>query len=176
MFRLSFRFVYDDLELIKTMTEKQFDQYFGDISGQIELHCGGETVGFYHEEVPFGNELILLWFKRLNEVVFLLKTHNYIAMNVIENNNWIEFIKEDDSLRLNFVEGPDLSKINGFITNTPINSSEKREWGEVKISYDGFLKEINQKTNELLEMIKQINIKLLEADIVTRILNMKNHI
>ncbi|MDQ0062464.1 hypothetical protein [Paenibacillus harenae] len=168
MFSLLYRFVDSDLEYFSVSSAEQFEREVGDISGQIELNFSDNVVGFYDKETQIGNELILLWFIRLNEVLDLLENKPYVAMNIVENNDWIEYIKEGDVLKVNYIQNPSNDDV-GFITDIPFSNLEKRLWRNVRINYNQYKNEIKNKSIDLLLQIKKLNQQLLVTSKVARI-------
>ncbi|ARF70108.1 hypothetical protein B7C51_23060 [Paenibacillus larvae subsp. pulvifaciens] len=173
MFKLLFRFVDDDLDVLSKINTEQFEKEYGDILGQIELNFNGNIVGFFHEDVPFGNEMILLWFKRLHETLFRLRNSDYIAMNVVGNNNWIELFKNDSFLKVNLIRDPNTTGIQGFITQIPFANNIIREWGNIEIKYNEFKEEIIRNTVILLERLKELNALLVNT---TKVINIKKYL
>lgn len=169
---MSYRFVDDNLSLFSGISAEQFDKEFGDISGQIELNFNENTIGFFHKDVPFGNEILLHWFNRLNEVVCSLQDSKYVAMNQVENNNWVEFVREESRLKINLIVNPSISEIHGFITKIPFPNYEAREWSNIIISYDAFKNEIRRNTEQLMIQLKELNINLLDTIKVIQIKNL----
>ncbi|WP_219834740.1 hypothetical protein [Paenibacillus sp. R14(2021)] len=169
MFRVFFRFIDDNLNLISRVSAEQFDNIYGDISGQIELNFNGNVEGYFHKDVPFGNELVLHWFRRLTEAVVRLQDSNYIAMNVVENNNWIEFHREGRLLRVRLIINPSLKGIRGFFSDTPFSKFEDKQWNNSIIDFDEFRNEIYQSTIKLLDQLQEINVQLLHTNEVNRI-------
>ncbi|AZK45317.1 hypothetical protein [Paenibacillus lentus] len=172
MFKINFRLVDEDIQQFSKINSEQFDKDFGgDISGQIELIFGDRSVGFYHEEVPFGNELIFHWFCRLFEVLEGLESRDsshYVAMNIMGGNQWVEFVKEG-GLRVSLINIPSMTEIQGFITKTPLLHTDNKEWGDILIDHAEFKNEIMNSTLKLLQQINDLNSDLLRSNKLRRI-------
>lgn len=54
--------------------------------------------GFYHKDIPCGDELLLIWFTLLNDILILLKVHSFAAMHEPENDRWFEFYLENEEV------------------------------------------------------------------------------
>lgn len=161
----------EDIEQFRKISSEQFDKDYGDISGQIELAFGDRSVGFYHEEVPFGNELILHWFCRLNEVLDNFESKDnfhYIAMNIMGSDQWIEFVREG-KLRISLINSSHKGEIQDFITETPFSHADNKEWGDIFIDYAEFKNEIKNSTLKLMQQINALNSSLLRSNKLTRI-------
>lgn len=169
MFKLLYRIVEEDIQIISQLGSKNFEQVYGDISGQISLNFNGHEIGFCHDDVPYGNELLMQWFKRLNEVLFSLEKTNYIAMNVVENNRWIEFVKMDKCLKVSLIEDPVSINLHQFITGNRFLNYRNRAWRDVKIDYYQFKSEIISNTLSFLVELESINAQLLNTSNVIRI-------
>lgn len=172
MFKINFRFVDEDIQQFRKINSEQFDKVFGgDISGQIELIFDDRSVGFYHDEVPFGNELIFHWFCRLNEVLEILESRDsshYIAMNIMGSDQWIEFVNEG-RLRVSLINSPGMTEIQDFITETPLLHTDNKEWGDILIDHAEFKNEIMKSTLKLLQQINDLNSDLLRSNKLRRI-------
>lgn len=171
MFKINFRFVDEDIEQFRIINYNKFDKDYGDICGQIELIFDGQTVGFYDDEVPFGNELILNWFCRLNEVLVSFSngdSSHYFAVNIMGTEQWIEFVK-GEQLKVSLIKSATQIGVQGFTINRPLLHVDYKEWEGIIIEYVEFKNEIINSTVKLLQQIKELNSDLLISNKLSRI-------
>jgi hypothetical protein len=168
MFEISYRIPQEVVNDIFTIDFKKFDATFNDIEGQIELNFNGNKYGLCHEEVPFGNELLLFWFGLLNNVIFRLEKSSYVAMNIPETSDWFfQFTKIQENIRVDMAKTA-IKNRSGFVIDSILQDIESYQWRNVEILYEEFKAEVSKKTGMLVEEIKSINSELLKSEHIGR--------
>lgn len=85
MFLLKYKICYEDL------VARSPDDFDNDeiIEGQIELLFDGKKFGLCDEEIPFGHERLITWFRLLNFAKNKMKSgEKYVAVPDIESFRW----------------------------------------------------------------------------------------
>jgi hypothetical protein len=177
MFKINFRII-EDIEYLKKMDVKQFDQE-GDLEGFFQLIFNQIEEGHYHDaplnEGEEGYELILLWFELLFIVLFKLEEKNYVAVKEPESyNTWIEFVKEaglDNILNVSIVEyEPEVAP--PLVITEPICNPVYPDWKNEKITLEQFRKELVSKAKLLVAMLKEINPSFLQSQRISKIISL----
>jgi hypothetical protein len=168
MFGIRYRILEDEIREISSLDAEEFDAEFNDIEGQIELNFNGNKYGLYHEQVPFGQELLLFWFGLLNSVATKLRKAHYVAMSIPETAaSFFEFVKSGEVLKISLVTvaTPD---INGFIVESPLSDVVQYGWKDTQVLVQDFQCEVSQKIEELLKELEAINPELLKSKRIRR--------
>ena len=131
----------------------------GIIEGQFEIVFEKIRVGYVHKDIPFGNELILLWFKILNKAVIELNHNRYAIFIVPDTPYWLEMDMRDDKILITTLESK-VENINFLVTG------EKRidlfnKIGIVDIvEKDKFINLVRIRSKGLINFICHINGRL----------------
>ncbi|WP_154694930.1 MULTISPECIES: hypothetical protein [Clostridium] len=154
---------------------EEFEREFGTIEGQIQLNFNDIEEGVIDEELIFISELIISWFKRLNQVLLSIKSNKYVAMNIPESDNiWYEFRNEGKYLIVSKVKSIKTNNICDFVVIKPIKK-DISFWKGIKIKKTIFKNEILKATQNLIDEIILINDKLKETLEVKELTNLYNN-
>jgi hypothetical protein len=173
MFKLRFAILNDEKDELSNITDlEKYEVEFGEIEGQLELNFEDKKYGFVDESIPFGNELLILWFRELNKVVLNLQSHTYVAFKIPEtDSHWYEFLIEDKFVIINEVKSVTTKGLYHLVITEPL-IKESLVWNNVKIKRDVFQNEIIEVTEKLLEEITLINGKLIELKAVKELIRL----
>lgn len=173
IFTLKFLILNSTKEELSNINDvEEFERELGIIEGQIQLNFNDIQEGVIDEELIFVSELIISWFKRLNQVLLCIKSSNYVAMNVPESDNiWYEFRDEDEYLIVSKVKGVKTNSICDFVVMKPIKKDISL-WKGIKIQKTIFKNEILKATQNLIDEIVLINGKLKETLEVKELINL----
>jgi hypothetical protein len=166
MFAIRYRIPEEEIREISSLDVAEFDADFNDIEGQIELDFHGNKYGFCHEQVPFGQELLLFWFGLLNSVAVKLRKAHYVAMSIPETTaSFFEFFRIGEFLKISLVTVA-TSDINGFIVESPLSDVIQYDWKDVQVLVQDFQCEVSQKIEDFLKELETINPELLKSKCV----------
>jgi len=164
MFEIRYRIPEEVLNEISSLDATEFDTEFNDIEGQIELNFNGNKYGFCHEQVPFGQELLLFWFGLLNSVATKLRKAHYVAMWIPETAaSFFEFVRSGEFLKISLVT---VARPNGkgFVVESPLSDVVQYDCKEIQVLVQDFQCEVSQKIEELLKELETINPELLKSE------------
>ncbi|MCK4261427.1 MAG: hypothetical protein KAX49_20830 [Halanaerobiales bacterium] len=174
MFEIKFRIV-DDLDYLREIAVEQFDNDGADIEGFFSLDFNGNVEGYYHDnnlrEGEVGHELITLWFDLLVEVILLLEETKYVILKEIEcYDTWIEFILEDNDLKVSLAKYS-AEESTQYIFTTPQKGLKYSIWKDIIIPFELFRNEVMHKGKEYIDRVAQINPVLLKSKVISKLLN-----
>lgn len=134
---------------------------FEDIFGRIQLVFNKRVEGIIDEDIPNIQELLTIWFRRLNEVVIYCNTNSYAAMKIPESFDvWLEFTLNDEVINVKEVRVVQ-EKIANFVVNNLIEIQEVF-WEEV-IEAQAFYQCIFNMTKQFLVEVQLINPILMKS-------------
>lgn len=131
MFEINYRIVVEDTKELLSITSEIFDKDFEEFEGLIELNFDGSKIGYIFEgEISedmlkvgcFQDEWLLSWFTRLIKSAKLLQKNDYLILSEIECDDWIEFTKIDNIIRVKELRKIPSNISNYKIKGTPIMS------------------------------------------------------
>lgn len=148
-------------ELKKINNLKEFTSDLGEIVGRIQLSFNNQVEGILDEEIPNIEELLTIWFQRLNEVIIYCKMYKFAIMKVPDSYDiWLEFQVFNDTINVKQVR--DAQKdIKCFVENKSIHTQEV--FWEETIETEVFYQCIVNKTEEFLTEVQKINPILMES-------------
>ncbi|AGF55468.1 hypothetical protein B0P06_000438 [Clostridium saccharoperbutylacetonicum] len=163
MFSIEYLILKEEIERVSNITNiKEFDTELNTIEGQISLSFNDEIEGFVDKDIPYADELLFTWFKRLNKVLIYLQTNEFVALSIPERDNvWFEFKRKENLLVINKVKSEQQTSVYDFVTITPIKNIGVL-WQEVIVMEEFYNKIIN-KTKKLLNDIKSYNAILVNS-------------
>ncbi|WP_146172225.1 hypothetical protein [Melghirimyces profundicolus] len=150
------------MEILRKLSVQEFDSEYRDIEGQIELDFCGHKYGYYNQEDPFGDELLITWFVLLNEAASKLNKSNYVALKHIESDVWFEFLDNKDIIKVSLMY-IDNTFIDKFIVTAPFNNYKYGDWKDVTIKKIDFQIEIQKKTIEFIDSIRKLNQSIIKS-------------
>ncbi|EJO5347966.1 hypothetical protein NRP93_002065 [Clostridium botulinum] len=173
IFTLKFLILNSMKEKLSNINDiEEFEREFGTIEGQIQLNFNDIEEGVIDEELIFISELIISWFKRLNQVLLSIESSDYVAMNVPESDNiWYEFRDEDEYLIVSKVKSVKTNNICDFVVIKPIKK-DISFWKGIRIQKRIFKNEILKATQNLIDEIVLINGELRETLEVKELTNL----
>ncbi|HEY9060733.1 MAG TPA: hypothetical protein VIO64_09565 [Pseudobacteroides sp.] len=171
MFGIRYRIPEQVLNEISSLDAIEFDASFNDIEGQIELNFNGNKYGLCHNDVPFGQELLLFWFGLLDTVVTRLEETHYVAMRIPETDNaFFEFVRNGELLRISMAR-TSCSDISGFVVDSPFGEIVEYNWKDVQVSLQDFKSEVYRNIDELLKVLETINHELIKSKYIGRFIS-----
>ena len=174
MFEIRYRIPEEEISEISSLDAAELDAEFNDIEGQIELKFNGNKYGLCHEQVPFGQELLLFWFGLLNSVATKLRKAHYVAMSIPETAaSFFEFVRSGEFLKVSLVTVA-TSNSTSFILESPLSDVVQYDWKDTRILVQDFQCEVSQKIEELLKELETINPELLKSKCVRRFIEEYN--
>jgi hypothetical protein len=165
MFEIRYKISNEIKDEISDIDENSFDIEYGDIEGQFELNFNSFRQGYVHEEIPLGRELLVSWYKILNEVAIKLNSNDYVAFSILETDDyWIELICKDNLLKIKKVKD-NLNKRNlqELVITKPFKEFTDYKWGQVVIGKTEFIHEVKQKTRMFIKDVISLNNKLFNS-------------
>ncbi|MRX73033.1 hypothetical protein GJU40_12865 [Bacillus lacus] len=164
MFLIKYNIPNEGIDDIIELDESSFDDEYGEIYGQFELNFNEYKQGFVHEEIPFGNELLISWFKLINKVVLTLNTNDYVAFPIMETDDyWIELICKEDLISVKKVKDNHHKRtLYEFIITKPFEEFSD-EWKTTDIKRLEFINEVKLKTKQFIKDVATINKNLLKS-------------
>ncbi|HDK7166227.1 TPA: hypothetical protein PTV44_000030 [Clostridium botulinum] len=177
IFTLKFLILNSTKEELSNINDiEEFEREFGTVEGQIQLNFNDIEEGVIDEELIFISELIISWFKRLNQVLLSIKSNKYVAMNIPESDNiWYEFRNEGKYLIVSKVKSIKTNNICDFVVIKPIKK-DISFWKGIKIKKTIFKNEILKATQNLIDEIILINDKLKETLEVKELTDLYNNL
>lgn len=173
MFDIKFRIV-DDLEYLENVSAQKFDYDGADIEGFFQLNFDGNIEGHYKEgnlnRFEVGHELITLWFDLLIEVILILKRKsNYVALKEIESiDSWFEFTLIDEILYVSYANCIEKNS-ELFIITSKKECFLYQTWKEISIPFNEFRDKVKMKAKQYINEIENINPKLLDTKIISKL-------
>ena len=160
----------EDLRNIKDI--KEFVDEFEHIIGRIQLIFNNHEEGIIDEDIPNIDELLVTWFKFLNETVIYCNKYNYAAMQLFESLDvWFQFTVTNDIINVKQVRAMQEDRTH-LVVNEPIEIQEV--FWEETIEIQEFYKCILNKTKQFLIDIQLINPILMESPSLKRLVLLYN--
>lgn len=148
-------------ELKKVASFDKFIDEVEDIVGRIQLVFNNRVEGILDEDIPNIQELLTIWFRRLNEVAIYCNNNSYAAMKIPESFDvWLEFTLTDEVIHVKEVRVVQ-EKTENFVVNNLIEIQEVL-WEEV-IEAQAFYQCIFTKTKQFLVEVQLINPILMKS-------------
>ena len=168
MFDIKYIISKEYLDEIVNLTEKEFDENFQDIEGEIQLKFGNNIHGiFYNEnECLEGHDWLLEWFERLNEVILNLRVSQYFAITIPDTyDSWFVFRKIDNNtLSVSLEKNMDKRAISPIWQDEPLQWVYKYLWKDVHISVDIFENKVKEVTKDFINQVKNLNPTILNSN------------
>ncbi len=161
MFLLKYRICDEDL------ADRSVDDFDNDdiLEGQLELVFNDKNFGYCDEDIPFGHELLVTWFKLLNHAKNKIKSgEKYVAIPDIESLRWFEFISVGTDIRVNLIKSR-LKNFSDLVFTEPIEP-EYYIWRDVVIGKDEFISEIESKTKQFIDDVISLNPSLRDSKVL----------
>ena len=163
MFLLDYLILEEEIERLSNITEiEEFEQDLNTVLGQIQIVFNNEKEGFVDKDIPLGNEFLITWFKRFDDVLIQLRSNEIVALNMPHRDSvWLEFQMKNKFIEVSKVKAAKQNNVYNFIETKPVNRAEIL-WKQA-IKKEPFFKEILNKTENLLKDILLINPILAES-------------
>lgn len=115
--KLNFRIIEEEVDRLKRTTIEEFDK-FGNIDTQFLFQINNIIYGVVHNDIPFGQELLITWLERLNNVVKeILNNKETIVFSVPDINQWIYIRVFKEKLAVNILLPREYKYINKEINS-----------------------------------------------------------
>jgi hypothetical protein len=161
LFLLKYRICDEDL------VDRSLENFDDDgiIEGQLELIFNNKNFGFCDKDIPFGHDLLVLWFKMLNHAKNKIKSgKKYVAVPDIESSVWIEFISDRRHITVNLITLK-LESFTGYVLTDPIEP-EYYHWRGAVIGKDELISEIESKTIQFVNDVVSLNPSLKDSKVL----------
>jgi hypothetical protein len=131
----------------------------GIVEGQFEIVFEKIRFGYVNKDIPFGNELILLWFKILNKAIIELNHNRYAIFIVPDTPYWLEMDMRDDKIFITKLES-EVENINFLVTGErKIDLFNKIGIVDI-VEKDKFINLVRIRSKEVINFICHINGRL----------------
>lgn len=168
MFKINYRIV-DDIQELRTISSKGFDEEWNQVSGLIQICFGEHQEGSYYHHRPLkddeiGDELLDYWFDKLLSVIISLDTiSDYVAFKEIETvNRWLEFQRQEDTICIRVAV--DDRCINNDLLILENGDFSYIQPSDFKMSYRHFRQKVLEVTSQFMIELKKLNIELVKTD------------
>ncbi len=180
MFKINYRII-DEIEHMKTISVEEFEKEYNDFWGDISIEINDYEYGLYLDEAleedQEGWEALFHWFYGLLGVCVELKKDGYVMIDDIESyNSYIEFKLLGDNVIVSHIISNKLtdgvtSCPNSWLVKEPIKQYEYGDFNNLIITYDELKNEVIRASELFLNEIKSINDALLSVKSVLALIN-----
>lgn len=165
MFTINYNISDEYKHLLSTIHHESFETDYGDIEGQFELIFNGYHQGYIDDSIPYGYELLISWFKILNDSSIKLCDNDYVAFSILETDEyWIQMETIGDFINIKKMKDT-ISKrdVTELIVTSRFKEFIEWDWQGITIPKTAFITEVKKKTKLFLHEVTQINRNLLKS-------------
>ncbi|MFD1136571.1 hypothetical protein [Paenibacillus urinalis] len=176
MFKIYYRIV-DDMDELKKVSRKEFDDEYADIFGFFSIRIGNEIEGFYHDrelrDGETGHEMLTAWFELYLTALEGLYEFGYAAFREAGTlDSWLEFRMKDNQVQISAAK--DTLHNSEYILFIDEKRFEYPRWRDIGIPFADFRDEIINQTKSFVDEVKSLNSELGESQLIQSLLSKIN--
>jgi len=147
-------------EIIYKIINKDYEQDIKGTEGFFQIRCNEKMYGeFYSAEIEKFMDTVEIsrWMNWFLQIVYDLRSKNYILLSDIESyNTWIEFKRKDDIVLVSIISA-DKPQGSTAIEYEHMPNTTYPDWNNEEISYYQFECEVIKKAKKYLKELNLLN-------------------